>query len=238
MATMQDVRLNWLTTTYRLGAIFWLLAGNLALAQLPDPHASETGSVARQADSADIESAILEKGTQVLISIEEPLNSKTSHPQDIFRFKTAQDVFVGDRLVIAEGTPGFGEVIHSDRARMSGSRGELILAARYIEQGDHRITLSRFRFGIPEELAGTDLVDTATALSIAGFAVPGLGIGALFLKGGEFEVPVGTLGHARVKESISLPVLSIEEPAVSLQGDASSDLSNKALKGEGGNDAE
>ncbi|MCI4589771.1 hypothetical protein MOK15_06660 [Sphingobium sp. BYY-5] len=127
-------------------------------------------------------------GTYVDFEILDPLNSKLSKPGDRFRIRTTVPVVLNGAIVVPEGAPGEGEVIHAARARAAGKAGELILAARFIEHQGQRIALRSFRFA----QAGTSRTDEAAWLSL--IAVPV----ALFMAGGDVDVPAGTRGQAKL----------------------------------------
>src|SRR5688572_33212892 len=68
--------------------------------------------------------------TPVAVRLEEPISSNKNKPGDRFRITVAEDVRVGDALVIPAGSMGEGEVVHAARSGAGGKAGELILAAR------------------------------------------------------------------------------------------------------------
>ena len=67
--------------------------------------------------------------TPVLIQFDEKVSSEKNRNGDRFRFHVAADVRVGDAVVIPQGAPGEGEVIHAAKSGMAGKAGELIVAA-------------------------------------------------------------------------------------------------------------
>ena len=68
--------------------------------------------------------------TPVTVRLEELISSNKNKPGDRFRITVAEDVRVGEQLVIPAGSPGEGEVIHAAKSGAGGKAGELILVAR------------------------------------------------------------------------------------------------------------
>src|SRR3954470_11247753 len=85
--------------------------------------------------------------TSVVIRLEEPISSNRNKPGDRFRITVAEDVRIGDSLVIPAGSTGEGEVIHAARSGAGGKAGELILAARFVRVGDLEVRLRSFALG-------------------------------------------------------------------------------------------
>jgi len=86
--------------------------------------------------------------TPVAVRLEELISSNKNRPGDRFRITVAEDVRVGDALVIPAGSPGEGEVIHAAKSGAGGKAGELILAARYVRVGDIEVRLRSFALGV------------------------------------------------------------------------------------------
>jgi hypothetical protein len=135
--------------------------------------------------------------TPVVIRLEEPISSNRSKPGDRFRITVAEDVRIGDVLVIPQGSPGEGEVIHAARSGAGGKAGELILAARFVRVGDREVRLRSFALGV----AGKDHSSDAFASSFL------IGPFAMFVKGGVITVPAATLGNAKTALEFTLPVI-------------------------------
>src|SRR5688572_6973950 len=144
--------------------------------------------------------------THVPVRIEQAVSSKTSKSGDRFPITVAEDVRVGDALVIPAGSAGEGEVIHAARSGAGGKAGELILAARYVRVGDREIRLRSFVLGV----AGKDQANNAFASSFV------IGPFAMFVKGGVVIVPAGTVGLAKTALEFQLPALRAA-PAPELQ---------------------
>jgi hypothetical protein len=139
--------------------------------------------------------------TPVIIRLEETLSSNKSKPGDRFKITVAEDVRVGDAVVIPAGSPGEGEVVHAARSGAGGKAGELILAARFVHVGDIEVRLRSFALGV----AGKDHTNDALASSFL------IGPFAMFVKGGVITVPAATQGTAKTALEFSLPKVESEE---------------------------
>src|SRR5215831_1580203 len=138
--------------------------------------------------------------TPVIVRIEEAVSSNKNKPGDHFRITVAEDVCVGDRVVIPAGSAGEGEVIHAAKSGGSGKAGELIIVARYVTVGDQQIRLRSFALGAQ----GKDHTGDALATSML------IGPFAMFVHGGVITVPAETLGTAKTALEFQVPVQSIK----------------------------
>lgn len=141
--------------------------------------------------------------TPVIIRLEEPISSNKNKPGDRFRITVAEDVRVGDAVVIPAGSPGEGEVIHAARSGAGGKAGELIIAARFVRVGDLEVRLRSFALGV----AGKDHTNDSFASSFL------IGPFAMFVKGGVITVPPATLGIAKTALEFKLPAIVTSTPA-------------------------
>lgn len=144
-------------------------------------------------------------GTPVTLDTVEPLNSAKLKQGDRFALRLAASLTAGSVELLPAGTPGVGEVIHADRSHGGGRPGELLIAARYLEVQGVRIPLRRYRVGA----VGTDRSGAVLGASFA------IGPFAMFMRGGEIEIPAGTPGEALVAEDVDLatsPAQSVANP--------------------------
>ena len=140
--------------------------------------------------------------TPVIVRLEELLSSNKSKPGDKFRITVAEDVRVGNVIVIPAGSVGQGEVIHAAKTGAGGKAGELIVAARYVQLGDNNIRLRSFVVGV----TGKDQTETSLAVGVA------VGVFGMFVHGGVVTVPVGTLGTAKTATEFKLPAVAVQTP--------------------------
>lgn len=129
-------------------------------------------------------------GTIVEVELAAPLSSRTSQIGDRFALRLAAPLLMDGREIAPAGTPGAGEVIDADSSGFGGRQGKLILSGRYLEIGGQQVRIRGMRItGV-----GRDRSTGAMALS----TIPYVGIGALFVHGGEIEMPEGASGVARI----------------------------------------
>ena len=137
--------------------------------------------------------------TPVVVRLEEVITSNKNKPGDRFAISVAEDVRIGDVLVIPAGSAGQGEVIHAARSGAGGKAGELILAARYVHVGETEVRLRSFALGA----VGKDHTNDALATSFVA------GPFAMFVRGGVVTVPPGTLGMAKTALEFRLPAVPV-----------------------------
>ena len=113
--------------------------------------------------------------TPVIVRIEDEISSNANKSGDRFRITVAEDVRVGDALVIPAGSVGEGEVVHAAKSGAGGKAGELILVARFVRVGDNDIRLRSFALGV----VGKDQSDNSLAASMV------IGPFAMIQKGGD-----------------------------------------------------
>lgn len=145
--------------------------------------------------------------TPVSLVLKQNVGSKISTSGETFSFTLAEPQVIDGREVVPAGTPGMGEVIHAKRGGGSGSAGELVLAARYLQVGDRRLRLRSLQ--VAE--AGKDKIGTVNALA----PVPVKGMFGFLVKGKEIDLPEGTLLHAKTAEDFILPAPSASQSPVS-----------------------
>lgn len=147
-------------------------------------------------------------GTAVLLEILEPLDSSLVKRGDKFRIRLAEPVIENGQTVLPAGIEGMGEIVHAAPSRGGGKAGELLLAARYLDHPNSRVTLRSMKLGG----VGKDNTNVALALAIA------VGPLAQFLHGREILIPAGTLAQAKVAQSSTIappqanPVVSSPTP--------------------------
>jgi hypothetical protein len=140
--------------------------------------------------------------TPVVIRLDEVISSNKHKPGDRFMITVAEDVRVGEVVVIPAGSTGEGEVIHAARSGAGGKAGELILAARFVRVGETEVRLRSFALGA----VGKDHTNDALATSLVA------GPFAMFVRGGVITVPHGTLGTAKTALEFKLPGVSVAPP--------------------------
>lgn len=145
--------------------------------------------------------------TPVAVRLDEQISSNKNRPGDRFRITVAEDVRIGDALIIPAGSAGEGEVIHAAKSGAGGKAGELILAARFVRVGDVDIRLRSFALGV----VGKDQTNSSLAASMI------IGPFAMFVKGGVVTVPPETLGIAKTALEFRLPAVVSPTPPPAVQ---------------------
>jgi hypothetical protein len=82
----------------------------------------------------------LREGTEVHLTLDEPLSSKTAAEGDRFKITVAEPITLDDGAVIPAGYRGRGEVSAVERPGMMGKAGQLNVRLDYILIGDVKIT--------------------------------------------------------------------------------------------------
>jgi hypothetical protein len=146
---------------------------------------------------------LLPAKTPLILAFADEVSSKTAIKSGEVRFVVAEDLRIGDVLVVPKDTPAIGEVVHVQKSGFGGRGGELILAARYIRLGDQRIALRSLK-PLAGPYAGKNNSDAALAVSM----IPYAGLVSLFITGGEIVIPAGTRASVLVAADTPLPVIS------------------------------
>jgi hypothetical protein len=130
---------------------------------------------------------VLPLKSPVLLEFTAEVSSKTAHKGSPVEFLLAEDVLIDGQRLIPKGTPAIGEVIHAQKSGFGGRGGELIIAARYIQHGEQRVSLRSLK-PLAGPYAGKNNSDAALAVSM----IPYAGLVSLFITGGEIVIPAGT----------------------------------------------
>ncbi len=143
-------------------------------------------------------SRLVPADTGVVLETAQALSSATAKRGDGLALRLAEPLVVDGATVLPAGAACHGEVIHAERSRGGGKPGELLLAARYIEYDGRRIPLRGFR------LSGAGHEKMAAAIGVAIVAGPL----AMFVRGGQIEIPVGARAQARLAEAVELSLVA------------------------------
>lgn len=182
--------------------------GGIALAQEPADASPEVAAPIEAAEPAASEvqqpadtRLSVPALTPVKLVIRTHLGSRISTSGESFPIVLAEPIVIDGVEVVPAGTEGTGEVVHARKSGGSGSAGELILAARYLQLGERRLRLRSMNFARAGEDA-TGSVNTAAIASAA--TVPLLGLFGFFVKGKSIDIPEGTQAMARTAEPFVL----------------------------------
>jgi hypothetical protein len=178
-------------------------------AQTAPPPPPETPS-----PSADPQPAptglVLPALTPVRIEILETMNSATSRIGAHFPIRLASPIDIPGAGQVPAGAMGSGDVVHAAKSRFGGKPGELILAVRYLDADGVRIPLRSLTYG---NARGLDNTDMAAAVNIAA------GLVAVFITGGEVNIPAGTQANAKTSAPVTFPVPILQISAPSSQSE-------------------
>jgi hypothetical protein len=162
-----------------------------------------------EASSEAAAAILLQKGTQIVISIDKEMGSKISQAGEMFPIRLALPVELDGAILLPAGIPGEGQVVHAKKAGMAGAAGELILAARYLDFAGRRIELRSFKFieeGDEILSRGQNNADLAAATNTV------IGPLGFFIGGGNTTIAPGTLATAKIKNDETFTVTA-ETPA-------------------------
>lgn len=145
--------------------------------------------------------------TPVSLQVLDELGSKLSHTGQTFAIRLAAPIELPGCEAIPAGATGLGEVIHAKKNGGSGTPGELVLAARYLDFGARQLKLRSMHLSV----VGKDSYDAAFAVGVT------IGIPALFMSGKNVVVAPGSSAVAKTSEDFDLvpaqPSAAPSEPA-------------------------
>lgn len=101
-----------------------------------EPEASSTG--ARPVSTGKL---VLREGSDVPLKFAQDVTSKTATEGDTVNLILAEDLKVGDVVVIKAGAKAVGTITHAKKAGMMGRAGELNMRLEYLLAGDARVKI-------------------------------------------------------------------------------------------------
>lgn len=173
--------------------IFTPLASSAAVAQ----SAPAAAPAVTQTPPAPVVAAdgtlTLTAGTPIMLSVAQEVTSTTHHAGDMFALTVANDVRIGDTIVIPRGTPAQAEITWRTGKGAFGKSGKLEFGLRYIELGGQRIPVTgNYR----QEGEGN------TVAAIGAWVAAGV-IGGLVVTGHRARVPAGRELAAQLAQPVS-----------------------------------
>jgi uncharacterized membrane protein len=146
----------------------------------------------------EVESATLVKDSLIKIKITMPLDTKNSRTGDTVAFQVADDVYVGDTLVIGKGAPGTGKVTKVEPARNFGRDAKLEMSFDNVITIDGTTLETLLGEKAKEE---TKSMAKAAGATVAGLVILGpVGIvGGAFVQGQDITIPAGTMLYIQTK---------------------------------------
>ncbi len=152
----------------------------------------------------------LPAGAQIEVELVDTLSSRANKLGDKFAIRLPQALSSQGVDVVAAGATGQGEVIDVAKAGMGGKQGKLIISARYLDLNGRRVRIRGMTF----MASGKSRVDLATGVLL----VPYAGVAAVFIQGGEIEIPAGARATVRLAEDLELPVNATTESTTEQTG--------------------
>jgi hypothetical protein len=147
---------------------------------------------------------VLPENTEVVLTLNEELNSKTHRLGDKFSLTVAQDVSVGSQVVIPRGTRAVGQVTWRTGNGSFGKSGKMDVAFRYVDFNGQQIPIEGDHH---QEGAG------ATGATIGAVVAAGV-VGGLIVKGKNARIAEGREFTVRTKEAIPVTLSAAGGPAV------------------------
>jgi hypothetical protein len=152
-----------------------------------------TAAPATTTATAPSERVVLKEGTEVPLVFSADLNSKTAVDDDTVNMTLADDVKVGDVVVVKKGAPAVATVTNAHKAGMMGKPGELSIRLEYLKSDDQRL---RLRGNKGKE--GEGKVGATVALTVL------FGPIGLIKHGKNVDIPEGTPLTAYVDQDYTL----------------------------------
>ena len=163
----------------------------------PAPKASLAPAAPRAVIISPPTQTVLRAGTEVPLRIEESLssNDKTVREGNQFRMTVANDVMLGNVVVIPAGTPATGEIVDIRRKGMWGKSGRISARVLNARVGDRLIRLTG-NFDDKGVTGTAGVVGAIVFVPIAGF----------FVTGTSAKIPAGAGVKAFLDEDLTIAV--------------------------------
>lgn len=187
-----------LATAFVLCALTSAGLGQVDAAAPPPPAAAQEPAPPPPPTSTTPTTLRLPAGAQIEVELVDTLSSRANKLGDKFTIRLPQALSSKGVDVVPAGATGQGEVIDVARAGMGGKQGKLIISARYLDLNGRRVRIRGMTF----MASGKSRVDLATGVLL----VPYAGVAAVFIQGGEIEIPAGARATVRLAEDLELPV--------------------------------
>lgn len=150
-------------------------------------------------ETADTQTVTIPKAHPILITVEGQVGSKISEAKEFFPIKLAQDVVIDGHVLLSAGIEGEGQVVHAKKGGLGGRGGELVLAARYLMQGERKIDLRSFKFFAEGEAFPQVGKDNTNVVAASSFVAGPL---AFLISGGNTLIEPGTLAKAKIRNEM------------------------------------
>jgi hypothetical protein len=163
-------------------------------AQPVGPAPAENTNPVSPGSTATSSTVLLSEGTDVALTFDQDLSSKTATEGDPVEFVLADDLKVGNVVVAKAGCKAVGEVSHAEKSGMMGKAGSLDIRLDYLKVGSAKVHLRGSKG--KEGDSGTG---SAVALTVL------FGPIGLIKHGKNVDIKKGTALKAYVSDDINLP---------------------------------
>lgn len=153
-------------------------------------------------------SAVLPANTEIPLSLNEAISSKTHRLGDQVSLTVAQDVKVGDQILIPQGTRAIGQITRRSNRGSFGKSGKMDVTFRYIDLDGTKIPVEGRHH---QEGSGN------TAAAIGAMVAVGV-VGGLMVKGKSAKVEQGREFKIHTAEAIPA-MLSADGSRASISAD-------------------
>lgn len=116
-------------------------APSAAPAAAPAPAASASSVSPADAAAPAVTPLLLKEGTDVPLVFAAAITSKTAVDDDTVNLTLAEDLKVGDVVVVKKGAPAVATVTNAKKAGMMGRGGELSIRLEYLKSDNQRLHL-------------------------------------------------------------------------------------------------
>lgn len=146
---------------------------------------SQGALAATRVDAPLAGSAVLPANTEVLLRLDEEVNSKRKRVGDSFRLTVLQDIMLGSYVVIPRGSPAYGQISYRTGKGAFGKSAKMEVTMDSIHLNGRNIPITgNFR----EEGQGNTGATVGVAVAAGVFSAFVTGRSAVFQSGREFRV--------------------------------------------------
>lgn len=182
-----------------------LVAAGVALISGPVLSQDAMPLPVQRIDAAPSGNAVLPANTEIILEMNQDVTTKgkTWSEGDQFKLTVADDVILGDYVVIPEGTPAFGRITWLTNKGAFGKSGKMDVELEYLELAGRRIKLDgTYR----QEGEGNTLATVGGVVAAGPFAA--------FITGKSGLIPAGRELTATLEDDLELaiPASAISQP--------------------------
>lgn len=138
--------------------------------------------------------AVIKAGTIVPLSLMQTVSSKNASSGQLINFNVTRDIKIGKDVVVKAGSIAHGQVSHVKRNGLLGTQGEVQVTIQSITAVD----------GTQIYLTGNNLNEEGSNKVVLAVVVTLCCILGFLIKGGNAEIPAGTLCNATVMSNTEI----------------------------------